>query len=181
MGRLLVGCDRTDVLRGNPNFHLATHADLGRLPFLDRSFDVIFARYVLEHLERPEDVFTELARVLKPGGRLIVLTPSKYHYVAVAGRWTPFWVHRAVSVLRGDSRQDVFPTRYRANSRADLTRLASAAGLLMIEIRAKEASPNYLLWSLPAFLLGVAYERLVNRFEWLAPFRSSIIAAFERP
>lgn len=38
-------------------------------------FDIVFAGEILEHLERPEDLFTEAHRFLKIGGKFIVTTP----------------------------------------------------------------------------------------------------------
>jgi ubiquinone/menaquinone biosynthesis C-methylase UbiE len=49
-------------------------ADLSHLPFADGSFDGITCGYVLEHLPRPEPGLQELARVLAPGGRLLLMT-----------------------------------------------------------------------------------------------------------
>jgi ubiquinone/menaquinone biosynthesis C-methylase UbiE len=49
-------------------------ADLTRLPFATASFDCITCGYVLEHLPEPRVGLTELARVLKPGGRMLLLT-----------------------------------------------------------------------------------------------------------
>ncbi len=47
------------------------------LPFGDNSFDVVTMLAVLEHLDRPNDICLEIARVLKPGGRLILTVPGK--------------------------------------------------------------------------------------------------------
>ena len=67
------------------------------LPFTDESFDRVIASEVLEHIEDDESAFTELARVLRPGGRLAVTIPSwlaetvcwklsnEYHAPAVPG------------------------------------------------------------------------------------------------
>ncbi len=44
-----------------------------RLPFLDASFDVIFARAVLHHTKNLEQTCREFYRVLKPGGVLIAV------------------------------------------------------------------------------------------------------------
>ena len=39
-----------------------------RLPVEDASVDVVFCKQVLEHVERPEPLLADVARVLKPGG-----------------------------------------------------------------------------------------------------------------
>ena len=44
-------------------------ADAEDLPFEAGSFDAVVANYVVHHLARPERVFSEIYRVLKPGGR----------------------------------------------------------------------------------------------------------------
>ena len=43
------------------------------LPFADQSFDVVMSFTVLEHLVCPETALTEMSRVLKQGGQLILL------------------------------------------------------------------------------------------------------------
>lgn len=45
------------------------------LPFLDAQFDLVFMSEVLEHVESPVENFKAIARVLKPGGSLIITTP----------------------------------------------------------------------------------------------------------
>uniref|UniRef100_A0A540VGR3 Methyltransferase domain-containing protein n=2 Tax=Litorilinea aerophila TaxID=1204385 RepID=A0A540VGR3_9CHLR len=42
------------------------------LPFADESFDVVFCRLVLHHARKPERIIQEAARVLRPGGMLIL-------------------------------------------------------------------------------------------------------------
>ena len=53
----------------------ATHvaADLTRLPYATGSFDAIVCGWVLEHLPDPRPGLAELARVLQPGGKLLLL------------------------------------------------------------------------------------------------------------
>lgn len=44
-------------------------------PFDDNTFDVIEADHVLEHLDKPFAIMTEIHRILKPGGQLIIEVP----------------------------------------------------------------------------------------------------------
>ena len=50
-------------------------ADLTALPFGDATFDVVVCSHVLEHVPDDRAAFVELARVLKPGGHALLLTP----------------------------------------------------------------------------------------------------------
>ena len=49
-------------------------ADLTRLPYADAAFDAIVCGWVLEHLPDPRLGLHELARVLQPGGKLLLLS-----------------------------------------------------------------------------------------------------------
>jgi len=48
--------------------------DAERLEFPDNSFDVVMAQYVVTAVPNPEVALDEFARVLRPGGELIILT-----------------------------------------------------------------------------------------------------------
>lgn len=50
-------------------------ADLTRLPFADATFDVVIASEVLEHVADDSAAIAELARVVRPGGRVGVTVP----------------------------------------------------------------------------------------------------------
>ena len=47
----------------------------GHLPFRDRSFGAVLALEVLEHVEEDRRLLSEIARVLRPGGRAIISVP----------------------------------------------------------------------------------------------------------
>lgn len=49
-----------------------------RLPFEDESFDVVTMLAVLEHLDKPLAILREVARLLRPEGRLLLTVPSRY-------------------------------------------------------------------------------------------------------
>jgi SAM-dependent methyltransferase len=50
--------------------------DVQSLPIADCAFDVVTALDLAEHIERDDLLFSEVARVLKPGGHLVVSVPS---------------------------------------------------------------------------------------------------------
>ncbi|MCO6412416.1 MAG: class I SAM-dependent methyltransferase, partial [Thiogranum sp.] len=49
-----------------------------RLPFDDGGFDAVICTVSIEYLVRPLEVFAEVARVLKPGGRFIVTFSNRW-------------------------------------------------------------------------------------------------------
>jgi SAM-dependent methyltransferase len=51
-------------------------ADAVRLPFAEASFDAAFAVAVLQHVAEPARAIAGLARVLRPGGRLVCVEPD---------------------------------------------------------------------------------------------------------
>ena len=53
-------------------------ADIESLPIISRSIDTVVCTETLEHLPQPEQAVREFARVLKPGGKLIISIPNKH-------------------------------------------------------------------------------------------------------
>ena len=171
----VLGVDVTDEPRDNANIDGAAKGNLGALPLRDGTFDLIVVSHVAEHLTAPEDVFRELARVLRPGGRLLLLTPNRWHYVALFARLFPHRLHVAFNRWRGVDARDVFPTAYRANTAGRLRALTSDAGLAVERLERFETEPEYLAFHLLPYALGVGYERLVNRIDALVPLRVNLL------
>jgi SAM-dependent methyltransferase len=61
----------------NPKAYALKHASIINLPFPDASFDGAYNLGVVEHFEREElqKIFSELWRVIRPGGKLVVFWP----------------------------------------------------------------------------------------------------------
>lgn len=172
----IVGVDVTAEPRGNRNIDTAARADLGALPFRDATFDIAISSHVAEHLTEPERVFGELARVLKPGGRLLILTPNRWHYVTISSALLPHRFHLSFNRSRGVDVHDIFPTVYRANTAARLRSLYAGAGFEVEQLYQFETEPEYLAFSLPTYALGVGFERVVNRFDALKHLRVNLLA-----
>ena len=181
IARRVCGIDPDPRVERNPYLDEARIAEGGHVPYPDESFDVVFADNVLEHLERPAEVFAEVRRVLRPGGVFLAKTPNRRHYVAMLARLTPHWFHRWFNARRGRLAVDTFPTLYRANTREALRSLAEASGLRLQHLELVEGRPEYLRISALTYLAGWAYERAVNAFEALEPFRVVLIAELRKP
>jgi ubiquinone/menaquinone biosynthesis C-methylase UbiE len=176
-GCRLFGVDIQENLKNNPGVDFCARADLKHLPFSDGSFDVVNCRLVIEHLDAPEIVLREFFRVLRPNGELAILTPNLLHYFGAAASLTPDWFHVWFNTrVRGFESTDIFPTYYRANTRRKLRALLSQSGFDQVEITMVEGAPNVLAFNRVLHRLGIAYERLVKRFEVLSALRLNIIA-----
>lgn len=55
---------------------IVSNLDQAKLPFRDAVFDVIIFAETIEHLARPNHALSEIHRVLKPGGIIIITTPN---------------------------------------------------------------------------------------------------------
>jgi SAM-dependent methyltransferase len=187
MSACVIGVDVDPGIQSNESVHHAVIADLGRLPFKTGAFDLVFARYVLEHLGRPLRVFREIRRVLRPGGHFVLQTPNRFHYVALAATLTPHRFHvwfrarrrRYLGRPAGDTEATTFPTRYRANDRRTIRALASGSRFRVASLTLIEPQPTYLFFHPLAFRAGVAYRRVVTSSEWLADLRCVIVGDLE--
>jgi SAM-dependent methyltransferase len=133
----LVGIDLdVEAGRENPAVDEFVVADLTvPLPFPDETFDLVYANFVVEHLETPETAFREWRRVLRPTGGLILLTSNATNPYLAAARILPERARvLAKRVGPGVATRDVFPASYRANKPKTLTRLLDSAGFEPVEI-----------------------------------------------
>ena len=65
---------------------IAVRANLVALPAADASIDVVVSMQVLEHLWDQPRFLAECARVLRPGGRLVLSTPNRLTFSPGLGR-----------------------------------------------------------------------------------------------
>ena len=116
----------------------AVRCDAERLPFPEGYFDCVTVAFGLRNMTHKEAALAEMARVLKPGGRLVVLEFSKvWPPLAKAYDWYSFEVlPRLGARVAGDA--DAY--RYLAESirmhpdQATLAAMMEGAGLSNVEV-----------------------------------------------
>jgi 2-polyprenyl-3-methyl-5-hydroxy-6-metoxy-1,4-benzoquinol methylase len=95
----------------------------------DRLFDLVTMRMVAEHIEQPDRVVVHLATLVKPGGRVVLITPNKWSPATIASALIPSRLHPAITrFLWGTKDEDVFPAVYRMNTRRTLRTLFERHG-----------------------------------------------------
>jgi len=136
--RLLAGIDIDSALTHNP---LVRHKVFGlgdNLPFADNSFDIVSANMVVEHLEFPVKVFSEVHRVLAPGGRFLFHTTNYHNPVLFTASLIPDGIKKKLIVrFFEDTREeeDIFPTFYRVNTPKAIRAVAEASSFAVSNLR----------------------------------------------
>lgn len=125
----------------NVNFHVAAAE---HLPFRDAQFDVVTAITILCFVDDALPVFEEIARVLRPGGRLVI---------GELGKWSTWALERRVRAWFGSR----LWRRGRFRTTGELCRLAEDAGLVVEMLRGAVYYPRS---SLAAQLMSAVDRRL---------------------
>jgi SAM-dependent methyltransferase len=179
---LVVGTDLSDAsLRRHRTIRRRVVSDLGRLPLRSSSMTLITCNTVVEHLDRPLEVFREFARVLAPGGRVVVLTPNLTSHFVIGSALLPRPLKlRLVRALDGRPADDVFPTRYHANTPGRLRKLMERAGLRQDTCRLLASDAVFSQMHPVVLIPELLYIRLtlLHAFKLL---RVSILAEFVKP
>jgi SAM-dependent methyltransferase len=184
--RLTVCCDRVvDAIAKHRSIRAGVGATLDHLPFRSASLDLITLNNVAEHLEHPREVLSEFARVLAPGGRVIIHTPNVASYpvrIAEVGRRIlpkPF-IMKLIRYMDFREEEDVFPTFYRVNTERDLKASAAEAGLLCEELVFAPARPLFYFVA-PLCAAELAASRAMIRMGAERFAASVMLAVFRKP
>lgn len=82
-----------EELAANPRLDERRVQDLNRdpaLPWADASFDAVLCAVSVQYLIRPVEVFAEVARVLAPGGTLLIATSHRLFPTKAIAAWRAF-------------------------------------------------------------------------------------------
>ncbi len=155
--------------------------DAHHIPLADASLDVVLMQNAAEHFNEPVLVFRECARVLRPGGHLIVLTVNQWFPPIVLGRLLPHRLRQTINAfLTHSDERDTFPAYYRANTAGALASLGQATGLAPVTIEYLCHPPTYFSFSPLAFRAWAALDQYILARKTFAGIRHMLMGCFEK-
>jgi SAM-dependent methyltransferase len=149
-------------------------ADIRSLPFPDACADVVTLRFVVEHLEKREDL-AEILRVLKPNGKLLFLTTNRWCPVVFLPQLLPYRLkHYLITKIFNVNDTDVFPTHHQLNTPVRVRRaipgftVRSVQFISDLNTHRKSVFLLYLVWHM------LTVPAVLNQF------RANIIAQYQK-
>ncbi len=125
-----IGCDLVAYDEfPSASYAQLVQADLNRpLPLSDSCADLVVSVETIEHLENPRAFVRELARIVRPGGRVVLTTPNQLS-----------WLNKVTLVAKNQHNAfqeapGLYPGHITALLEEDLRRIALECGLEKIEI-----------------------------------------------
>lgn len=156
-GGLAVGLDLSEALLNEARFRLGEQpgitfvaADAHAMPFAENDFDCARVERTLQHAAEPVVVLAEMARVVKPAGRVMAIEPD-WHSMVVSGDdidTTHIVVREIASQIRNSTAGRMLPAWF-ASAGLTLERIEAVA----VPIRSFQIAEQLLM-------LGEAAERL---------------------
>lgn len=119
-------------------------ASLEALPFGDGEFDLVLCSQVIEHVPDADAAATELARVLRPGGTLVISTDNARNYVTRGLNAPRMLAVRALRLRGARGRIESPATPY---TRASFRALLERSGLM---VESLETFRFHLMWPFDA-------------------------------
>ena len=149
--------------------------DVCALPIKCGKFDFVTARYLFEHLARPEKALEEIAQVLRPGGLFIMQTTNRLGPLILLGRMIPFAIkRRLIKIIFDKDEKSTFRTYHKFNSLKTISRYSShlmVEKIIMVD--------DVLYQKRPLFSFSFFISRLLELFG-LHNLKNNIIVIFRK-
>ncbi len=143
--------------------------DVRTMNYPESSFDAIVMAHVIEHVYDPVGLLTECTRLLKPGGRLVSITPNagSLGHRIYRQAWRGLEPPRHIAVF---TRQALSLAAKRAGLNVDRVRVTArdAANLLLASSRMAQAKEGEQILHPKADKLPPLKLRALARLEWIA-------------
>lgn len=142
-------------------------ANLELLPFPDKFFDKVIAVDVIQHVRNPEQALSELYRVLKSNGELLITIPALQHYLLTALlHWRYLHLRGSAHLERGlrVSAHQWNPDAFNHNwPLSEWLHLLLGAGFRVARSHATTLFPPLHRWGVPRFWFS---NEFVHRMDW---------------
>jgi 2-polyprenyl-3-methyl-5-hydroxy-6-metoxy-1,4-benzoquinol methylase len=134
---------------------------------------------VVEHLQKPEDVFKEVYNVLKPNGIFVIHTTNILNYIFFMARIIPSNLKKRIAMLLDKRKEeDIFPTFYKVNTPKKIAKISRSANLTLIDMRMLEAV-NISHRFLPLAFIDLLLMK-ITMIRAFRNFRSNVIAILRK-
>lgn len=160
-------CDRADIQSCEANGKFVGRCFICPLenlePLKDNAYDAAFANFVLEHVNDPRAAAKEMARILKPGGNLVLSLSNPQAPEFRLAKMTSIAFHQ---LFRKPGQDQAYPVQYAYKSIDNLIRLLQESGLQVID--EKRFSSVYAYLEHIPFLgfLGQFYDKFIENSHW---------------
>lgn len=114
-----------------------------KIPIPSSSFDYIFCKSVIEHIQNTDFFLGELRRILKPGGKVLILTPA--------------WEYNCLDFYND-------PTHIKPFHRKGLQDVLLLNNFRNVEVKYFHYIP--ILWKHPKLLPFIRFMSLFNKLKW---------------
>lgn len=175
----VVGCDIDDSIRQHRTIRNRVVCNLEYLPFKNNSFNLVTTNMVVEHLSEPASVFLEFKRILIDQGVLIIHTPNLWSGLPFISKLIPQKIKNYfISKIEGRVENDIFPTKYRANTKKKIKKLLNTQGFMELKTSFL-SSQAYFYFCLPIAFLELLWIKILM-YRPFKRFREYICCAYAK-
>jgi len=166
-----------DVASRNPFLKDIRKEYVEKMSFEDNFFDVVVCAWVLEHIENPKKAFSEIFRVLKPGGVVFFLTPNSLNYVTWIIRLIPEKFHSFLTrKMYGREENDTFSKKYRFNSIKKIRKIMKECRFEE-DILLTNGDPSYVSFNEVLFRISCLLEKILD-VPFLRKFKVHLVGGY---
>jgi 2-polyprenyl-3-methyl-5-hydroxy-6-metoxy-1,4-benzoquinol methylase len=126
--KVLFGVDESENILENECLHERARSPIQSFR-TDRTFDLATLRMVAEHITDPTAALQSIARLVRPGGKVVIYTINRWSPLSIVSWIVPFRLHHTLKRFVWQTEEkDTFPVAYKMNTRRELKGLLSQAG-----------------------------------------------------
>lgn len=162
MGSYRIGVDVDMRVMKNPfceEAYVLLAKDDYKIPLQESTADVVVCDWVIEHLPSPERAFSDIFRVLKPGGWFCARTANIHHYAFFVANLVKNTRLERLLLNAAQNERESWPKAYRSNTPGHLKQDLIRCGFSSPIIIPWEPEPGYLMKRLSTLIMGAFWQR----------------------